>query len=108
MPSRRNILHCLSDLGPEDMALPHRHAWTRRQIDAFHNTFALRAHSISNIVVTLHPSPFLKTTATFSNALIQFHRRWAQLTQKLAPLTASPIIKKISFTNANPITRIFR
>ena len=35
---------------------------------------------------------------------IYFQHRWAQLTQKLAPLTASPIIKKISFANANPIT----
>ena len=35
-------------------------------------------------------------------------RRWAQLTQKLAPQTANPITKKSSFANANPITRIFR
>ena len=34
--------------------------------------------------------------------------RWAQPAQNLAPLTASPIIKKISFAIANPITRIFR
>ena len=39
-------------------------------------------------------------------ALASAHR-WAQLTLKLAPLTAIPLIKKISFANANPITQIF-
>ena len=39
---------------------------------------------------------------------ISDRHRWAQLTQKLAPLTASPIIKKISFAKTNRITRIFR
>ena len=39
--------------------------------------------------------------------MIDIKHRWTLLTQKLAPLTASPIIKKISFANANPITRIF-
>ena len=33
--------------------------------------------------------------------------RWAQLMQKLAPLTAIPLIKKISFANANLITQMF-
>ena len=36
-----------------------------------------------------------------------YGHRWAQLTQKLAPLTAIPLIEKISFANANLITQIF-
>ena len=34
--------------------------------------------------------------------------RWAQLTQKLAPLTAIPLIEMIIFANANPMRQIFR
>ena len=37
-----------------------------------------------------------------------FAHRWAQLTQKLAPLTAIPLIEKICFASANPITQILR
>ena len=38
----------------------------------------------------------------------QHLHRWAQLMQKLAPLTAVPLIENISYANANPITQIFR
>ena len=41
----------------------------------------------------------------FSTAYLN---RRAQLTHKLAPLTAIPLIEKISFANASPITQIFR
>ena len=34
--------------------------------------------------------------------------RWAQLTQKLASLTAIRLIENISFANANLISQVFR
>ena len=40
--------------------------------------------------------------------LFSGQHRWAQLTQKLAPLTAIPLMENNSFANANPITQIFR
>ena len=44
------------------------------------------------------PPPFAKS----------WLRARAQLTQKLGPLTAIPLIEKISFANVNPMTQIFR
>ena len=39
--------------------------------------------------------------------LLKYLHSWAQLTQKLAPLTAIPLVENISLANANPITQIF-
>ena len=38
----------------------------------------------------------------------KYNYRWAQLTQKLAPLLAIPLIENTSFVNVNPITQFFR
>ena len=43
----------------------------------------------------------------YTSTVKDLGHRWAQLTQKLALLTASSIVKKISFANANPMARIF-
>ena len=62
---------------------------------------------ISGTVLPLHVFFHPKINKDARLQMTSRHR-WAQLTQKVAPLTANPIIKKISFANANPITQIFR